>query len=71
MDQGAGAKAALPLLIFARQNVTGESSASLYFAGSSFTETLGGSPVGFDLGHFKLRYISYYLTADSSDIRRC
>jgi hypothetical protein len=55
VDQGAGAKAALPLLILAGQDVTGIGSSPLYFAGPGLAETLGCSPVGFDLGHFILR----------------
>ena len=55
MNQGAAAKPAFSLLILAGQYVAVISSSPLYFAGPSLPETLGGSPVCFDLGHFVLR----------------
>ena len=54
VNQGAGSKAALPLLILAGQDVAGIGSPPLDFAGPGLAETLGCSPVCFDLGHFKL-----------------
>ena len=54
VNQGAGSKAAFPLLIFAGQDVAGIGSPPLDFAGPGLAETLGCSPVCFDLGHFKL-----------------
>ena len=55
MNQGAAAKPAFSLLILAGQDMAVIGSSPLYFACPGLPETLGGSPVCFDLGHFILR----------------
>jgi len=55
MDQGTAAKPAFSLLILACQDVAVIGSSPFYFAGPGLPETLGGSPVCFNLGHFILR----------------
>jgi hypothetical protein len=55
VNQRTGPKTAFPLLVLAGQDVAVKSSSPLQFAGPGLAETLGCSPVCFDLGHFILR----------------
>ena len=55
MNQGTATKPAFSFLILAGQDMAVIGSSPLYLAGPGLPDTLGGSPVCLNLGHFILR----------------
>ncbi len=56
--KGTFSQAPLAFLVLAREDVAGISPAPFDLSGAGLTEALGGAPVGLDLWHLVLRFVS-------------